>query len=179
MSWRQTIPTGNRMGRQKGTPNSTESKVNRAASDGMFGLMQRSAPEVLKDVMHEAKVAAAAIRRAGGAPINDNNKPHEIWKQLTSHQKIKAFLDYGVSCMIQPEIAGRMIEDLMEDSKEGKLARIAMTRALIAQTPKEINIDVNAKTGVMLVPTKAASLTEWMDEQGIGAKVVDGEVNEP
>ena len=150
----------------------------RAANDGMLGLMQRTAPEVLKDVMHEAKVAAAAIKRAGGGNCSENNTPGEIWKQLTSHQKIKAFLDYGVSCMIQPEIAGRMIEDLMEDSKEGKLARIAMTRALIAQTPKEINIDVNTKTGVMLVPAKADSLTEWMAEQGLGPKVIDGTVNE-
>ena len=170
--------TADKMGRPKGSLTSNEAKVNRAASDGMLRMM-RSAPEVLKDVMHEAKVAAATIRRAGGGNCSDNNTPGEIWKQLTSHQKIKAFLDYGVSCMIQPEIAGRMIEDLMEDSKEGKLARIAMTRALIAQTPKEINIDVTNKTGVMLVPTKADSLTEWMAEQGLGAKVVEGTVNEP
>jgi hypothetical protein len=38
-------------------------------------MMQRSAPEVLKDVMHEAKVAAAAIRRAGGGNCSDNNTP--------------------------------------------------------------------------------------------------------
>ena len=62
----------------------------RAANDGMMVLM-RSAPEVLKDVMHEAKVAAAAIRRAGGGNCSDNNTPGEIWKQLTSHQKIKEF----------------------------------------------------------------------------------------
>ena len=178
MSLPLTITTADRMGRPKGSLTSNEAKVNRAASDGMFGMM-RAAPEVLRDVLHEAKVSAAAIRRAGGAPINDAGTPQQVWKQLSSHQKIKAFLDYGVSCMIQPEIAGRMIEDLMEDSKEGKLARIAMTRALIAQTPKEINIDVNTKSGVMLVPAKADSLTEWMAEQGLGAKVVEGEVNEP
>lgn len=166
-------------GRPKGSKSGSNTAITRAANDGMMLMMQRSAPEVLKDVMHEAKVAAAAIRRAGGGNCSDNNTPGEIWKQLTSHQKIKAFLDYGVSCMIQPEIAGRMIEDLMEDSKEGKLARIAMTRALIAQTPKEINIDVTNKTGVMLVPTKADSLTEWMAEQGLGPKIVEGTVNEP
>lgn len=163
-------------GKPKGV--ATTHAETRAANDGMMVLM-RSAPEVLKDVMHEAKVAAATIRKAGGGNCNENNSPGEIWKQLSSHQKIKAFLDYGVSCMIQPEIAGRMIEDLMEDSKEGKLARIAMTRALIAQTPKEINIDVNNKTGVMLVPAKADSLTEWMAEQGLGPKIVEGTVNEP
>lgn len=165
------------MPRGKSNGVATTHAETRAANDGMMVLM-RSAPEVLKDVMHEAKVAAATIRRAGGGNCSENNTPGEIWKQLTSHQKIKAFLDYGVSCMIQPEVALRMIEDLMEDSKEGKLARIAMTRALIAQTPKEINIDVNNKTGVMLVPAKADSLTEWMAEQGLGPKIVEGTVNE-
>lgn len=166
------------MGRPKGSKNrpKEDARITQAVESAQLGLMGRTAPEILGSVLTQAKVSAAMIRRAGNAEISDPDRlPYDqVWKQLSSHQKIKAFLDYGVSLMIQPEIALRVIQDLMEDSKEGKMARLAMTRSLIMQTPKEINIDVNTKTGVMLVPAKAENLAEWMAEAM--PKTVDGEV---
>lgn len=158
-----------------------ETVVKREAESAQFGLMERTAPEILADVLYESRVANAQMRKAGGgADLSEKQKadPKKVWSTLTSHQKTKAFLDYSVSLMTQPEIALRVMADLLEDSKEGRLARLALTRAIIQQAPKELTVDVVQKQGVMLVPTKAESLTAWMEETGLGPKMVEGEVVE-
>lgn len=154
-----------------------ETVVKREVEAAQLGLMERTAPEILADVLYESRVANAQMRKAGVTEAQRED-PKKVWSALTSHQKTKAFLDYSVSLMTQPEIALRVMADLLEDSKEGKLARMALTRAIIQQAPKELTVDVVQKQGVMLVPTKAESLTAWMEETGLGPKTVEGEVVE-
>lgn len=143
--------------------------------------INRSAPEILRDVVYESKVAAAQIRKLGGGndlPAKVAADPVKVMSALSTHQKTKIVVDTMASLIMQREILGKIIQDALEDSRDGKLTRLALTRALMASSPKELTIDVVSKTGVMLVPVKAESMNDWLAEQGL-VKTVDGTVNEP
>ena len=140
-------------------------------------LLNRTAPEILEEVLYSARVAAASIRKAGGGndlPEKVAADPTKAWSTLTTHQKVKITLDVMTGVFTQPEVMLRMIEDLVEDSKEGKTSRLGLLKAILMTSPKELTVDVVSRSGIMLVPEKAANIDSWLSENGI--KTIEGEV---
>ena len=146
---------------------------------------ERTAPEVLKAVLFESRVAAKQMRKATGhADMSEKQKadPTLMMSQLSSHQKGKVVLDTASSMFMQREVLGRFLEDCLEDSKEGKNSRIALLKTIAGALPKDLVIESRGLTGVIVVPVRSENAGDWQrmvaEQLGASRPAIEGELVE-
>lgn len=119
-----------------------------AAGDLIQASGGRNAEELYRAIRHQCKVATKNMHKGATADHN--------WGTMTTHQKMKVAQDFLVSAFMSPEIGVPFLQACILDP-------IAGAKLAISIMPKELHVDVQQQTGVVMVPMKADSLEAWMD----------------
>lgn len=118
---------------------------------------ERDAFDVYSAVKRQAKVAAKNIR------VLPNGEPD--WQTMTVHQKMKVAQDFLVGVFLSPEIGVRFVEQAMEDP-------MAAAKLAVALMPKELHVDVENRTGVIMVPMREENFEQWQARVTNQAKTI-------
>ena len=112
-----------------------------------------------------ARVANAILRRG---ERRESGSKMETWERLNTRTKQKAVLDFfsGVmtSNLFRESVTKMMIEKPLEALK-----------IYVSTIPKEVEMNINQQTAVVILPGKAGNVAEWM-QMAKGHKDIDGEV---
>jgi hypothetical protein len=118
---------------------------------------ERDAMEIYQTVKKDSKVASKNIRMLpDGTPD---------WSCMTTHQKMKVAQDFLTGVFLSPEVGVRFIQQAMEDP-------MAAAKLVTSIMPKELNIEVENKTGVIMVPMREESFDQWIGRVNNQAKTV-------
>ena len=123
---------------------------------------ERNSYELWKSIKAQAKVANNNVKTAHKGP---DGLPE--WGGMTTHQKMKIAQDFLVTAFMQPEIGVRFLE-------AARLDPLAMAKLTFSVMPKELHVDVQQQSGVVILPMKAESLETWLSTvaKHDGAEVV-------
>ena len=112
-------------------------------------LNDRSTWKLWFDTRREARVASKHINS-----VSKDEEGLPKFNDLTTHQKMKIAQDFMITAFMSPEIGVRFLE-------AGKQDPIAFAKLALSLMPKELHVDVQQQTGVVLLPMKAESLEAW------------------
>jgi hypothetical protein len=112
---------------------------------------ERNSYRMWSTIKRQARIANAQYCKT--AKLDEDGVP--IWQDLTTHQKMKIAQDFLVTAFMSPEIGVRFLE-------AAKLDPIAMAKLTFSVMPKELHVDVQQQSGVVILPMKAESLETWL-----------------
>lgn len=116
-----------------------------------------------KRVMDECRVAHAQFRERGDIKTKENP---DGTKMMTAHQKMKVVQDFWATAFLQPEVRRAFLMKAIEEPMQ-------FAKIMASIMPKELNVEVVRKEGVILLPMRMDSVEEW--EQA-ALKTIHGEV---
>ena len=138
---------------------------------------QRTSLELWKSLRKTCTIANANLKN-----VRTNADGLPALESLTVHQKMKIAQDFIMGAVLSPEIGEAFLE-------EARLKPMEAMKLAVAIMPKELNIDVQHKQGVIMVPmredsfeawlekaTNQAGLTKQVDETHDWNKILDAEV---
>lgn len=124
--------------------------------------VERNAFQIWEAVKRQSRVANNQFK---GVRYTREGLPD--WGGMSTHQKMKVAQDFLVTAFMTPEIGVRFIEACMQDP-------IAMAKLTMSIMPKELHVDVEHKSGVVMLPMKAESVEAWLATVEKSGKGEDG-----
>jgi hypothetical protein len=121
-----------------------------------------------KAIMEETRVAHAQFKKK-----NPACRGEESVRELTTHQKMKVLQDYWTTAFLQQPMRVRFLQAALEDP-------IGVAKIVASMMPKELNVEVTKKEGVILVPMRMDNVEDWerMAMRELGGPVIEGEAVE-
>ena len=90
------------------------------------------------------------------------------WDKLNTRQKQKAHMDFFAGVMKTPEYREALVKEMIARPLE-------VLKIYVSTIPKEVEMNINQQTAVVILPGKAGNVEEWM-KMAKGHKDIDGEV---
>ena len=107
---------------------------------------ERSAKEIWERCRQEA------ARRTPNTYYDRNGNPS--FAKMTARDQMRMAQMFLVTAFMTPEIGSRFIEAIKDDP-------IAAAKLVVAISPKELHVEMNQTSGVVLLPMKVSSLEAW------------------
>lgn len=109
---------------------------------------QRYANQIIRDTIHGTKVPGT----------------------VDSHQKMKIAQDFIAGIFLHPIMRRRFLQAWHDDP-------IAGTKLLVSVMPKELNVNIEERKGVILVPMRMENVEEWEKKAlaGSAGETIEGQ----